>query len=139
MLNLATLALVKREWDHCESGFIPLNYKHLRRGVLQCSVWPFHAIITLSKQDIHTLWRRLECSYEQELRHHHLCCVSLIIKAAIRKNRLIRVFYLQHNLQHLCSSELQLAFGCATVSVTSLLIAIINRLLVDTYKTPPTD
>jgi hypothetical protein len=40
----------------------------------------------------------------------------------------------QQNAQQLCSSELLLRFGCASVSVISSFLTIINRLLTSTYK-----
>ncbi len=61
------------------------------------------------------------------------------MRESCSENRLIRVFYLRHNLQHSCSSELRLAYGCATVGVISLLITVISTLLASTYKTAVTN
>jgi len=40
----------------------------------------------------------------------------------------------QQNVQQLCSSELRLRFGHASVSVISSFLTIINHLLTSTYK-----
>ena len=54
----------------------------------------------------------------------------------VLRNGLIRVDNLQQNLQQTCAFRLLLRHGCASASIISLYLTVVNHLLTNTYKTP---